>query len=361
MLGILLMVSILSVLIVGHELAHFWVARLFGLQTPVFGFGLPFGPYWTIAKIGDTQFRIHLLLFGAYISIPELDPEVGQEDDTTSPLPKPFSKFPLWQRVLVVLAGIGFYVVIAWMLLFGSIIVNGTPQNVVVVRALSQENLIATNAGIKAEDHVIAVDSQQVSNTNDVISYLRSHPSTSVVFHVQRQAQPLDISMTTDAGGRVGMSITTVSASTYQRVPLTDSFGLTTQRLCAMTAHIFGATDTVVSSMLRSRPTEGENQYKVLGVLATSQFMADLIAKDWRVLPSYVVWLSIDMALMNLIPWPGFDASHLLAILINAARGKPLPKAGFLHWIFVAWLTLTVVCCRIPLCLLRGKLGRSRQ
>ena len=66
MFGIAIVILIVSVLIVGHELGHFLVARLFGLQTPVFGLGLPYGPSWVIAQKWDTQLRIHLLLFGAY-------------------------------------------------------------------------------------------------------------------------------------------------------------------------------------------------------------------------------------------------------------------------------------------------------
>jgi len=74
-LAVLVMLGILSILIIVHEFGHFSVARLFGFQTPVFGFGLPFGPSWIIGRRWDTEFRIHAFLMGGYVAIPELGDE----------------------------------------------------------------------------------------------------------------------------------------------------------------------------------------------------------------------------------------------------------------------------------------------
>src|SRR3984957_5734910 len=103
-LGVFCMLGILSVLIIVHECGHFSVARLFGFQTPVFGFGLPFGPHWTIGRKWGTEFRIHALLLGGFVLIPELGDESSIQENLSIEL-KPFRKFPIWQRALVAFAG----------------------------------------------------------------------------------------------------------------------------------------------------------------------------------------------------------------------------------------------------------------
>src|ERR1700722_14540063 len=107
-LGVFCMLGILSVLIIVHECGHFSVARFFGFQTPIFGFGLPFGPHWVVGKKWGTEFRIHACLLGGYVAIPELGDESNA--DAFGALTQPFRKFPIWQRALVAVAGVAFNV-----------------------------------------------------------------------------------------------------------------------------------------------------------------------------------------------------------------------------------------------------------
>ncbi|MBY0552171.1 MAG: site-2 protease family protein [Candidatus Obscuribacterales bacterium] len=356
MIGVLLILLILFLMIVGHELAHFLVARLFGFQTPVFGMGLPFGPHWTIGRGGNTQLRIHPLLIGAYSVIPELDPEPTSEDGSPSPLPKPFSKFSLWKRLTVVIAGIAFYVLFAWLALLVSFNVSGIAKTQVVVQALSSTNPVATNAGVKAGDTIISIDSQQVSTPDDFTSYLRSHPAAAVTVHIQRQAQPLDIAMTPNADGKVGMSLI-ATTSGYQSVAPSDCLGLATEKLCSLTTGMFEGMGAMLGSV--SQPQPGGTETRVHGIVAIIKIGADIINQDWRQLPLFVAMFSIGMAIVNLMPWPGFDGSHFLAILINAVRGRPLNQTGLLRWLFIAAVVLTLFTGGTPLCFLRGQQRKS--
>ncbi len=96
-LAIFVMLAILSILIIVHEFGHFSVARFFGFQTPVFGFGLPFGPHWTIGHKWGTEFRIHALLLGGFVLIPELGDESSLQENNLSIVLKPFRKFAIWE------------------------------------------------------------------------------------------------------------------------------------------------------------------------------------------------------------------------------------------------------------------------
>src|ERR1700737_385184 len=115
--AILVMLGILSVLIIVHEFGHFSVARYFGVQTPVFGFGLPFGPSWVVGHKWGTEFRVHACLLGGYVAIPELGDESNAKEEHYGVPLKPFKKFPIWQRALVAFAGVGFNIMFAWLVM----------------------------------------------------------------------------------------------------------------------------------------------------------------------------------------------------------------------------------------------------
>ena len=216
MLAILIMVFLFSLLILGQELALFVLARLFGLQTPVFSVGVPFGPSWLLGQMWDTQFRLRVLPFGGHVSIPELDPTSA----AMSSLPRPFRKIPLWQRVIVVLSGSGFYIVFAWLLLFASISVIGDVKQRVLVQGFSRDNPIAANAGLKPGDQICAIDSTPVHSPDDAVSYLRSHPATSLTVRVLRDNQQLDFSMSPNANGKVGMALVSEGTVNYHRLTI---------------------------------------------------------------------------------------------------------------------------------------------
>ena len=69
------------VLVITHELAHFFAARIVGMKVPVFGIGVPLGPHVVLFHRFSTEFRLHLLFFGSYSVIPDLHPVEADVSD----------------------------------------------------------------------------------------------------------------------------------------------------------------------------------------------------------------------------------------------------------------------------------------
>lgn len=96
------MILLISFLVMVHELGHFLAAKAFKIRVDKFGFGLPVGPTLFKKQIGETEFLVHALLLGGYVSFPD--------DDTNSTLaadsPERFANKPIWQRLIVVVAGV---------------------------------------------------------------------------------------------------------------------------------------------------------------------------------------------------------------------------------------------------------------
>jgi regulator of sigma E protease len=152
------MLLLLSVLVLIHELGHFGVARMLGITVDRFGFGLPFGPVLYEKKWGNTIVCVHAFLLGGYVSFPDDDPdsEVPKED------PDRISNRPVWQRTLVVSAGVAANALIAYLIvLFVAAFSNGMPSgdyNVYVDGMQSDKTLAVHNIGIMKNDKIIAIN-----------------------------------------------------------------------------------------------------------------------------------------------------------------------------------------------------------
>ena len=101
-MSIFIMILLLSLLILVHEAGHFMAARAFGIKVEKFGFGLPIGPTLLRTKCGETEILVHAFLLGGYVSFPDDE----KESDIPIDSPERFSNKPIWQRAIVVSAGV---------------------------------------------------------------------------------------------------------------------------------------------------------------------------------------------------------------------------------------------------------------
>ena len=163
-MSLIIMILLISVLILVHELGHFLVARAVGLKPEKFGFGLPFGPTLYEKKWGDTVVCVHALLLGGYVSF--------ADDDPDSPLPEDdenrIMNRPVWQRFLIVSAGVFANAVLAYVLvLIVALGSGGLPvgkYNVYVDDLYPKSTTVATEAGFAAKDKIIKLDKSEINN-----------------------------------------------------------------------------------------------------------------------------------------------------------------------------------------------------
>jgi regulator of sigma E protease len=367
-LAILVMLGVLSVLIIVHEAGHYTLARLFGFQTPVFGFGLPFfGPYAVIGKRWGTEFRIHALLLGGYVAIPELGDETNAREENYGVPLKPFRKFPIWQRALVAFAGVGNNIIFAWLIMFFMLAFMGEPTQPTVVTRLPAENPIAAQAGIKVGDKITGIDSIKVESPDDIVHYLTVRPETKVVVHVLRKPeaavkapagartpdQPVDITVTTNNHGKVGMELMSRGEVHYRAIhknPV-ELAQLTTTRLTRMTQNMLDALGMMFQGIFTPHehakhvagapPKLGlEDMHGLLMVIAIG---ADIAQQDWSQLLLFTIYISLDLAIINLMPWPALDGFHLAAMGLEAVRGKPMEERAqgeLMKWGIISLLVL---------------------
>ena len=374
--AIFVMLAILSILIIVHEVGHFSVARMFGFQTPVFGFGLPFGPYWKVGHKWGTEFRIHACLLGGYVAIPELGDETNAREENYGVPLQPFRKFPIWQRALVAFAGVGFNILFAYLVMFYMYAAMGQPTQTVVVEGLPKANPIAANAGVKIGDRILGIDDTPVRASEDIVNYLNKRPNTAVVLHLERppaNAAPkteeddktlppgtkMDINVTTNASGKVGMALVPRGPVSYTPVKggIVDMAVMSGERLWKLTSSMLDALGMMFQGIANNishigqpaPPSSGGQSVGVgdlHGVLAVVVIGGEIAKQDWSQLFLFTIMISLDLAIINLVPWPALDGGHLAFMAYEAVRGRPLGERAhgeIVKWGFISLLVLMFV------------------
>ena len=177
---------LLGALIFVHEMGHFLLAKLFGVGVERFSFG--FGPRIAGVEIGGTDYRLSWVPLGGYVKMKGDDP--FEED--IAPTPDSFLAKPVWQRLLIMLAGPGFNLLLP-ILLFGGLYAWGIPQLSTLVGMMPQDSA-AAQAGIQVGDRIVAVNGEPVKYYKDVSTRIRELPPGAVVdLRIERNGRTLDI------------------------------------------------------------------------------------------------------------------------------------------------------------------------
>ncbi len=192
---------LLGVMIMVHELGHYWAARFFDVRVETFSFG--FGPRLFGFRRGETDFRVSLVLFGGYVKMAGEQPGEKASEDPRSLLAK-----PRWQRLIVALAGPLMNVLLAVGLLTGLFMVKypkpsseSAPGTIGYVAPGSP----AARAGIRAGDRIVEIDGQRNPSWDDILmkEYASAQRPLEVV--VERGGQLQTFTVTPELDERVGV------------------------------------------------------------------------------------------------------------------------------------------------------------
>ena len=179
----------IGVLVIVHEAGHYVVARLFGVGTPVFSIGM--GPRIFGFRFWETDFRISLLPIGGYVRMAGAD-AFGEEDAEGWEHPdEDFMSKPVWQRLLIMLAGPAANLILPFILFTGLYMAGRPLPDAHVGRVLPGS--VAEEAGFQEGDRLVAVQSEPVDNWLEYQRALVTHAGESVAISVERSGQSVAV------------------------------------------------------------------------------------------------------------------------------------------------------------------------
>lgn len=181
----------LGVLVVIHEFGHFLVARLFGVGTPKFSIGI--GPRLFGFKLWDTDFRISALPIGGYVQMAGNDPFGEEDPDEQVPPEQDFMRKPIWQRLLIMLAGPAMNLALP-LVLFTGIYMLGQPQPEARIGTLYPYSP-AAEVGLAVGDRLTTVAHEPVDVWSDLIRVLERHIDEPIALTVTRGERPIDVTL----------------------------------------------------------------------------------------------------------------------------------------------------------------------
>ena len=166
------MLLLLSLLILVHEAGHFLAAKLFKMRVDKFGFGLPIGPTLFEKKIGDVTVLIHAFLLGGYVSFPDDEKNCDLPADSS----ERFLNKPIYQRAIVVSAGVISNVICAYLIvLFVAFHWGYLPAgkyDVYVNKIVAEQTASIWKSGLKDGDQILKINNTSITNTASILSLI---------------------------------------------------------------------------------------------------------------------------------------------------------------------------------------------
>lgn len=317
---ILATVVVLGVLIFVHELGHFLVAKAVKVRVEVFSLGFP--PKLVSKQIGETDYRISVVPLGGYVKLLGENPH-----DEVPPelLPYSFLHRPLWQRTAIVLAGPAFNFFFAVISLFLVFAFSGLPYVPTEIGRVVADSP-AQRAGLQAGDTIVVVDGTPVQRWEELARKIRGKGGQPLDLTVKRGDDRLQFQLTPEK--KEGLNIFGQKVEAFQ-IGVASSENLATEDLGPIQALEEG----VVYS-LRIAALTLQSIYKLIAreismdTLGGPIMIAQVAGKQAEMgvthLIHFMAVLSVNLALLNLLPVPVLDGGHLFFFFLEAVRGKPL-------------------------------------
>lgn len=336
-MSFLLFIGVLVVLIVIHELGHFFVAKAFGVRVDEFGVGYPPRAF-VLGTWGETTYTLNWLPFGGFVKIYGEDlTEATGKDATRSMAHKPW-----YAQVLILVAGVMANVLLAW-ILFSVALYSGAPVGIAEEEAQGRATKLivssvvpaspADAAGLKSGDVLVGF-----SSGNDILeslmpsyaaTFIQEHPGKNVVVSFVRgkDTQEHTVDITPSHGVNAGVP---GAPAIGVRMALVSneavSLGEALRKGAYITATTFVGVIVGLVHFIQNTLTGTADWSSVAGPVGIASLIGDASAIGFVYLLQFTAFISVNLAVINLIPIPALDGGRVVFVLFEALFRRPLPQ-----------------------------------
>lgn len=319
MLSFLAFIVALGILIIAHEYGHFIVAKRSGVKVEKFSIG--FGPKIFGVKRGDTEYKVSIIPLGGYVKMAgeNYDEEIKGERWE-------FLSQPPGKRFNIIIAGPLFNYILAFFI-FGLIFIIGAPTLSTKVGGVL-EDYPAKAVGIRTEDKILSVDGKVVEYWEDLTDIIHKKFDEEITLTLERDSKPFDLVLTPKTketknifGQKIRVALIGITPSdeilTLRLNPL-KAFYTGGRKLFLLTGLTYKAIWMMVTGGISPRELTGP-----IGIY----FITGKAAQLGLIYFMHIVAvISLNLAIINLFPLPILDGGHILFLVLEKLRRRPLSQ-----------------------------------
>jgi regulator of sigma E protease len=354
--GVIIAIVGLGFLILAHEFGHFIVAKATGMRVEEFSLG--FGPFLVSKRVGETVYGISAVPLGGYVRVTGMhkeefdarvaeareveaeerarmarrspqDPEdrlagkraLSADEIASTPLDRRYYAHPFWHKLLFIIAGVTMNMIVAFLLVWGASAAQGETVFSTVVQEVSA-GMPAEAAGLKVGDRIVSINGKEMNSYDQIRAEIIPKPGETITMVVDRNGTPVTLSITvqpqTDGTGRVGFS----PASEHRDLGFTASFGYAGKTTGEMVTLIFKGIGMMFSG---DAPITGDQG--LAGPVGIIQLSTQAYEGGYYLM--LLALISVNLAILNMIPLLPLDGGHVLFSIIERIRGRSLSLRVF--------------------------------
>lgn len=321
MTGILAVVLVLGGLIFFHELGHFFVARSFGMGVSTFSLG--FGTRLFGFRRGKTDYRVSAFPLGGYVQLVGEAPDAELPEGFTSE--ESFSGRPPWQRMLVVMAGPMFNFLLAWLIFWGLSWTQGAQDLLPVIGQVTNSSA-AHDAGLIPGDRILAIDNQDIGTWDDLVLRIEGNQGAAMHLTIVRDKDQISVDVTPRLQEKRNLfgevkTVPMLGISPSGDVSHRELNGL--QAAVAGGEQIWNVSGLMITGIVKL--VERVIPWSDMGGVILITEMIHQEAQNGLVnLLALTALISINLAILNLLPIPVLDGGYILFFALETVFRKPL-------------------------------------
>ncbi len=315
-------IFVFGLLILAHELGHYYIARLAGIR--VLELAIGFGPKIIGWSKKGTDYSLRAVPLGGFCRLMGENPEEAEDPDS-------FPQKPILSRMAVLLAGSGMNLILAlvvFFLIFFFIV--GTPSENAKIGNVVEDSP-AEDIGLEVGDVITAVDGETIDTFRDLVLVVSERPNEHFEITVDRNGQELSYMVTATEEQETGRGIIGIGQKLDRY-----NFILSIEQSFRQYAMILASFYHVLS---------GQAPMDVAGPLGIVHVIGEVAQTGFVNLLMLTALISINLGIINLLPIPALDGGRILFLVIEAVRGRPVEpeKEGFIHFIGFALLITLIL------------------
>lgn len=329
MFTILIVIISLIILVALHELGHFLFAKKYDVEVEEFGIGFP--PRIWGKKIGETTYSINLLPLGAFVKIMGFEDHEGKNK-------RSFSAKPIWQRAVILVAGVVTFWIIAFLIFTFVVGISAIPTAVpddfteqgvvpyVQIYGVASDSP-ADLAGIKMGDEIKLMKFEstalEINTVKDVTDFIEENKGNEISLVLLRASESVEVSLVPRVNppigeGSMGIGLVRVAnlSTTWYKAPLVGA-KITISQTKAIPATMF-------SALYRKIKGEKVTDIQIVSPIGVVKIMGQALERGVAQFFMFMGMIAVWLAIFNLLPIPALDGGRLLFLAIEAVRGKPV-------------------------------------